>query len=121
MAGISFITHQGVRIIYEDYSQCKTDEVLALLEQAKKIIKSQPEKSVLALANVKGASFDNRVTDAFKQFGKESAPYVKCSAVYGIEGLKEIVFRGVLIFTGRKNIVVSKSLEEAKDFLVNFK
>lgn len=121
MAGVSFITHKGVRILYEDFSHSKTDDVLALIEQAKTIIRTQPEKSVLAIVNVQGSSFDNRVTSALKQFAKENTPYMKCAAVYGIEGLKEIIFRGVLAFTGRKNLVLSKSLEEAKDFLVDFK
>jgi len=31
--------------------------------------------------------------------------------------LKEIIFKSVLAFTGRKNLVLCKSLEEAKDVL----
>ena len=120
MPGVSFITHKGVKILYEDFSKSKTDEVLALIEQAKPIIRSQPEKSVLALLSVKDSSFDNTVTDALKQFAKGNEPYIKCAAIYGIEGLKEIIFRGVLAFTGRKNLIICKTLEDAKDFLVDY-
>jgi hypothetical protein len=35
MAGISFITHNGVKILYEDYSQSKPVEILALIENLK--------------------------------------------------------------------------------------
>lgn len=120
MSGVSFITHKGVRILYEDFSKCKTDEVLALIEQAKPMIRNQPEKSVLALLSVKDSSFDSTVTNALKQFAKGNEPYIKCAAIYGIEGLKEIIFRGVVAFSGRKNLVLCKSLEEAKDFLASY-
>jgi len=52
---------------------------------------------------------------------KANTPYIKCSAVYGVEGLKEVIFNGILSFTGRKNLVLFKTLEEAKDFLANQK
>ncbi len=32
MAGISFIVHKGVKILYEDASQSKADEILAFME-----------------------------------------------------------------------------------------
>ncbi|MGB5218092.1 MAG: hypothetical protein WBN66_07320 [Smithella sp.] len=67
MAGISFITHKGVKILYED------------------------------------------------------APYIKCAAVYGVDGLKEVVFKSVLAFTGRNNLVLCKTLEEGKDYLASMR
>jgi len=121
MPGISFIMHKGVSILYEDFSQSKPDEVLALIEKAKAVISSQPLNSVLALVNVKDGHFDTRVTSALKDFTKANAPYMKCAAVYGVEGLKEVIFKGVLAFSGRKNFVLCKTLEEAKDFLVSYK
>ena len=104
MAGISFITHNGVKILYEDYSQSKPVEILALIEKAKAIISKQPQNSILALVNVKGSNFNMGVmTTALKDFVKANTPYIKCSAVYGVEGLKEVIFNGILSFTGRKN------------------
>jgi hypothetical protein len=118
MAGVSFITHNGVRILYEDFSSLNnTEELLAFIEQAKTIIHQQPEKSVLALVNVKDSKFDNSVSSALKELAKSNEPYMKCAAVYGVEGLKEIIYRAILAFTGRKNLVLFKNLEEAKDFL----
>ena len=121
MAGISFITHNGVKILYEDYSQSKPVEILALIEKSKAIISGQPQNSILALVNVKGSNFNLKVTTALKDFVKANTPYIKCSAVYGVEGLKEVIFNGILSFTGRKNLVLFKTLEEAKDFLANQK
>ncbi len=118
MPDVSFITHKGVQILYENFENGKPDEILPWIEKAKAVIRSQPRKSVLGLVNVKGATFDLSVTSALKEFVKGNEPYMKCAAVYGVEGLKEVVFSSVLAFSGRKNLVLCKTLEEGKDFLV---
>ena len=121
MPEISFIMHKGVKILYEDYSHGKPDELLLAIEKAKEVIASQPLNSVLALVNVKDAHFDTRVTRALKEFAEANKPYIKVAAVYGVEGLKEVIFRGMLAFSGRKNFILCKTLEEAKDFLADQK
>lgn len=117
MPGISFITHKGVKILYEDVSQSKAEDILTFIQGAKAIITAQPKNSILALVNVKDASFDPTIISALKDFMKSNAPYIKCAAVYGVDGLKEVVFRGILTVTGRKNVILCKSLEEGKDYL----
>jgi hypothetical protein len=119
MPEVSFITHKGIKILYENFENGKPNEIITWIEKAKAIIRIQHEKSVLALVNVKGASFDMSVTAALKEFVKGNEPYMKCAAVYGVEGLKEVIFNGILAFSGRKNLVLCKTLEEGKDFLVS--
>lgn len=118
MPEVSFITHKGVRILYENFENAQRDEILPWMEKTKDIIRSQPEKSVLGLVNVKGASFDPSITSALKEFVKGNEPYMICAAVYGVEGLKKVIFSSVLAFSGRKNLVLCRTLEEGKDYLV---
>lgn len=121
MPAVSFITHKGVQILYENFENGKVDEILPWIEKAKAVIRSQPEKSVLAIVNVKGASFDMSVTSALKEFVKGNTPFMKCAVVYGVDGLKEIIFRSILTFSGRKNLTLAKTLDEAKEYLINYK
>ena len=121
MPSISFITHKGVRIVYQDLSYSKPDEILDHIKRARALVSIQPKHSALVLINVKGAGFNLSVSNSLREFAKTNAPYVKYSAVYGVEGLQEVIFKGVLTFTGRKNIVLVKSLEEGKDFLASQK
>ncbi len=121
MPEIKFITHKGVQILYENFENGTVQEILPWMEKAKAVIRSQPEKSVRGLVNVKGATFDMSVTAALKDFVKGNAPYMKCAVVYGVEGLKEIIFRSILVFSGRKNLAAVKNLEEGKDYLANYK
>ena len=118
MPEVSFIKHKGVQILYENFENGKPEDIIPSIEKAKTVIRSQPPKSVLALVNVKDAKFDMSVTSALKEFVKGNEPYIKCAAVYGVEGLKEVIFRSILTFTGRKNLVLCKTLEEGKDFLI---
>jgi hypothetical protein len=121
MPEVNFITHKGVQILYENFENGKVTEILPWIEKAKTIIRTQPEKSVLAVVNVKGANFDMSVTAALKDFVKGNEPYMKCAVVYGVEGLKEVIFRSVISFSGRKNLALARSLDEAKDFLLDYK
>jgi hypothetical protein len=121
MPGISFITHKGVKILYEDVSNSKIEDIIPFIGGAKAIISSQPKNSVLALVNVKDANFNITITNTLKDFMKANAPYIKCAAVYGVDGMKEIIFKGILNVTGRKNLILCKTLEEGKDYLANQK
>jgi hypothetical protein len=121
MPEVNFITHKGVQILYENFENGKVADIIPWIEKAKAIIRNQPEKSVLAIVNVKDASFDMTVTSALKDFVKGNASYMKCAVVYGVEGLKEVIFRSILTFSGRKNLTLARTLEEAKDFLINYK
>ncbi len=119
MPDVTFVAHKGVKILYEDFENGKPEEIIPTIEKAKAVIRSQPPKSVLGLVNVKDAKFDMSVTAALKEFVKGNEPYMKCAAVYGVEGLKEVIFRSILTFTGRKNLVLCKTIEEGKDFLAS--
>jgi hypothetical protein len=121
MAGVSFITYKGVKILYQDFSSLHSDEEgFALMKIGREIIDQQPEKSVLALFNIKNTNFTPTRTQALKEYTKANTPYIKMAAVCGVDGLKEIIYRSIIAFTGRKNLVIRKTLEEAKDFLVDY-
>ncbi|HQL98856.1 MAG TPA: hypothetical protein PLS33_11975 [Smithella sp.] len=91
------------------------------MERARALVVLQPKNSALVLINVKGASFNLSVSNAARDFAKANTPYVKYTAIYGVEGLQEVIFRGIITFTGRKNIVLVKTLEEGKEFLASLK
>ncbi|MCE5210796.1 MAG: hypothetical protein LLG40_04505 [Deltaproteobacteria bacterium] len=119
MPDVIFITHKGVKILYENFENGKPGEIIPAIAKAQAVIHTQPPKSILALVNVRGAGFDMSVTAALKDFVKGNEPYIKCAAVYGVEGLKEVIFKSILTFTGRKNLILCKTLEEGKDFLIS--
>lgn len=117
MDRVNFITHQGKKILLIDFSNCKAEEVLATIEQAKAVIKRQPLNSLLTLTDSTGALFNDQVTAELKEYTAHNRPYVRAGAVVGITGLRKIIYDAVLLFSKRK-LATFDSLEEAKNWLV---
>jgi hypothetical protein len=52
-----------------------------------------------------------------KEFTKHNEPYMKITALIGVEGIKKVIYDAVLLFTKRKNLILKNSKEEALDWL----
>ncbi len=115
---VRFIRHQEKEILFLDFSNSATDDVLKTIEVAKQLIGTKPEKSLLTLTDVTNARFNEEVGDGMKRFTAYNKPYVKAAAVVGITGLKKIIFGAVMAFSQRK-IEAFDDLEAAKRWLVN--
>ncbi len=117
MVHVQFVEHKGKKILHLNFVGCKPKEVLDIILEAKSVIASQPEKSILTLTDVTDTSFNTDVSDAMKEFAAHNKPFVIAGAVVGITGLKQIIFNAVLKFSGR-HLAAFTSVEEAKDWLV---
>ncbi len=116
MSRVRFIEHKGRKILHLDFTHCKPDEVLPVIDDAKSAIKTQPPKSVCTLTDVTEMGFNSKVSDAMKEFVAHNKPYVSAAAVVGVTGLKQIIFNAVMKFSGRQ-LHAFNSLDEAKDWL----
>lgn len=114
---IKFLKHNGKEILLLNFAECKADEVLYTIEEAKKIIRTRPENSLLTLSDVTNARFNEDVSARMKEFTTHNKPYIKASAVVGITGVKKIIFEAVMLFSKRK-LHSFETLEQAKDWLV---
>lgn len=117
MERIRFFDHEGVQILFLDFSSCKADEAIQTIESAKNIIRSQPENSLLVLTDVTDGRFNSEVSDAMKEFAKNNRPFVKASAIVGITGLKKIIFDSVIRFS-RRRIHTFADHDSAKEWLL---
>ena len=116
MERVQFIQHKGKKILHLNFADCKADEVLVVIDQAKAAIRTQAQQSVLTLTDVTNTAFNSKVSDAMKEFVMHNKPYVAASAVVGVTGLKQIIYNAVMKFSGRK-LTAFDSLAEAKDWL----
>jgi hypothetical protein len=114
---VKFIKHQEKEILLLDFSNSTADEVLKIIEQAKRVISSRPQQSLLTLTDVTNARFNADVSEQMKAFTVHNKPYVRAGAVVGITGLKRIIFSAVVAFSQRK-LESFDDREEAKQWLV---
>jgi hypothetical protein len=118
MERVQFTTYKGKKILVEDFTNLKAgDEMLAIIKTAQAVIAQQPPKTVLAMFDATGASFNNEVLNAMKKFTKANTPYVKAATVVGINGLLQIALTAVSKFSGR-DFISFKTRVEAMDWLV---
>lgn len=109
MKRVYFIEYKGKKFLYIDMSKCSDEEMLAVIANAREIIRNQPEKSVFTLTDVTDAWFCPEVNDAMKEFLANNKPYVIAAAVVGING-------STMRLLGRE-LVLFDTLEQAKEWL----
>ena len=118
MAGAQWINHKGVKIFLIDFSKSSITEINATIAQAKPLIAKEPPLSILCLVDTTGSKFDIQISKALQEFSQHNKPYMKMTALVGVEGLQKVIYFAVLTFTKRTNIVLKNSRPEALDWLV---
>ena len=116
--GISYITHKGKKILYIDYSKCKTvAETLAILEEVKKEYLNTTGL-LLTLNNFEGAYGSTEYMKKASEYGKSifNKRTAKNAAI-GVTGVKKILLNAYNLVVKDK-ILTFNTKEEALDFLV---
>jgi len=120
MREAQFITKMEMQICYVNFSEMKTkEEIFDLIESSKKVIRSQSPKSVFALTNMTNMYFNTEVYNAVTQYAKGNEPYVRASAVVGLNGLMQIFYNSFLKFSNR-DVKAFRTEDEAVLYLKGF-
>ena len=112
---VSWIEENGKKILYVDYSVCKSsDEMLACLHEYTDILRGLPNR-VNCLENYEGSFTSKEFIDEGKVLGKEiHAKKLDKNALIGIFGIKNVLLKTYITFSGQKNV---KSFQTKKDAL----
>jgi hypothetical protein len=111
--------YSGKMLIEVNLSSCTEDEAIATIKEATTLIKSQARNSVLLFTDVSNTGYNKKVVDAIKDFAVSNTPYVKASAVVGIDEPKKPILATIRFLTLHE-IKSFETIQEAKDWLVNF-
>ena len=114
-----WIEHDGKKIVFVDFSRTDLEGVKQAIAEAKPIIAGEPRHSVLCLVETFGSKFSPDVAEAVKDFTLHNKPYIKMTAIVGVEGLQKVILNSVIVFTRRKNLVTRASRADALTFLVS--
>jgi hypothetical protein len=118
MAAVEFIQHQGQRILLLDFSGVRdTQLVLQLIEQARALVASQPQrKDLLTVTDVKGMIYNDEINKALSALGKHNAPWVRAGAICNPSSLGKVIARANNMATGR-TFRIFDSRDEALDWV----
>lgn len=95
----------------------KPQELLDVVKRLEQEIEKHPPRSILSICSVEGGVATPEITQRLEEFTKHNDPYMKMTAIIGVHGIQRVIFQGVLFFTGRKNLVLKNSKQEALDWL----
>jgi hypothetical protein len=114
---IRFIEYQGKQILLVDVSYCSPAELEKAARLVPSYVVSEPQDSVLLLADFTGAEFDRISIERLKEAAVFDRPHLKRSAWVGIDKLPNIFFEQIKNFS-RRDLPTFKTREEAMDWLV---
>jgi hypothetical protein len=116
MPRVAMEDYNGKYLINVDLTSCIPEESIRYLREAIVLIKGQPRNSVLLLTNVSNTVYDMGIVPVVKDYVISNTPYIKASAVVGIDGVKKAIF-STLRFLTLHEINQFDSVQEAKDWL----
>lgn len=116
MASVNVITHNGARIVYNDMSNGSPEEVISCCSKSVEIMKDFEPCTAHVLANCTGMRFNSDVIQIVKNTTKTNKPYVRTTAVVGLEGFTKILVKVVISFSGR-DMKICDTVEQAKEWL----
>jgi hypothetical protein len=114
---IRFIEHKGNDILLLDFSWVTASQMIPLLDQVKDTIGQEDPKSVLVLANFKGAEIDHVVAMKIKEVLALDRPFVKKAAWIGSEHIPHALMENFHFFSQRETVIF-KTAEEAMEWLI---
>ena len=120
MGRVNNMIHNYKQIIFIDFSNLTSynmPEILKVIEEAKKMIRSNPPNSVLTLTDFDGMFFNKEILDLMIKYVAENKPYVKASAIIGAGGLRKIAVNSAEKFSMR-DLHIFDSKQEALDWLI---
>jgi hypothetical protein len=118
MDRVRFITHKGKKVLLVDYSNVTEEsQLVEMIEQREFLVDSEPKNSVLMIINVTGAKFSKEVLTRAKEANVYDLPYVRRSALVGVEYRQKAAVDAVAMFAKRQweNFA---TLAEALDWIV---
>lgn len=120
MDRVRFIEHRGQRVLLIDYSGLADElEFLALIEQRKDIVETQPSQSLLTLTDVTGAHCTRTVLTAMKEAAVLDRPHLKRAAVVGNDTVTPLGSTDAMSTFTARHWAEFKTRAEALDWLVS--
>ena len=119
MARAHVMLHKNARIVHIDLSNASFHDIQQAVSDAKPHIQGQPAKSVLCWVKTEGTKISTEISSLLKEFTLQNKPFIKMTAITGVEGVQKVVISAIIMFTKRDNLVVKNNREEALDFLAS--
>ena len=119
MERVEEFTQDGKRFVYIDLSGLKSDDdFVDAINKSKPVIESAPEMSLYTITNIADVRVDTNSKNIIAKYLEHNKPYVKCGAVIGTDGIKNMLLKTIMKLSGRSNIYFCFTKEQAVKWLL---
>jgi hypothetical protein len=91
MKALEIIHYNGKSIVMVDLTNSTTEQLVATLKDAQQKISKLPAKSALLMTDAAKESYNAETGAAIKEFAAKNTPFIKASAVVGVDGMKSVL------------------------------
>jgi len=120
MDRIEEFTRSGKNFVYIDFSNLLTNEEISqLIARAKPVISKYPPHSVYTITNFDNLHFNKESKNLINPYAEANKPYVIAGAIIGMDGLKKVMANTIFSVSGRKDLAILSTKEEAIQHLLN--
>jgi hypothetical protein len=112
---VKWIVHNNKRILYADYRELNTDEMIKQLQYEANMM-MQNNGKVLYLGNFENTVIEKAFMEKANELGKITEPLNEKSALVGVVGMKAVLLNTYNFFTGGK-LKAFATEEAAKEYL----
>jgi hypothetical protein len=116
MSRVDIVEYAGKEIVKADLSSLGEGEAVKIMQEAVDVVITLPKNSVLFLIDVQDVSYSRETVVGIKHFSMTTSPYIKATAVIGMDGLKQAILNTVRFLTLHE-IKTFDSEQDAKDWL----
>ena len=119
MERVQEFTQGGKNFVSIDFSGLSADkDFYKVIEMAVPLIAKHPELSVYTITNIADLRFDSRTKEIAAKFMMHNKPFVKYGVITGLDGIKKMMARTVMMLSGRTNMHFTFSKEHAIEWLL---
>ena len=117
MPAYEWIKLKNKKILHMEIALNNAEDLKKRIAAIEPIVEKEPPKSILCICNLTGGMVNPDMIQILTNFMKHNEPYMKLTALTGIEGPQHVLFKAVTMLTDRDNFVIKESKEEALNWL----
>ena len=119
MDRIEEFNRNGKNFIFINLSGLKTGEEFSnQFNLIKPVISKYNEFSLNSITNIADIRIDAEIKDLMLDFIKHNKPYIKCSVVIGMDGIKKMMLNSMTKSCGRDNAFYVFTKEKAIEWIL---
>ena len=110
---------EGKNFMYVDFSGCMIKEdFLRIIDMVDPLMAKYPDQSLYTITNIENIRIDLESREEIVKYLERNKSHVKYGAVFGIDGIKKVMLKGMFEVSDRNNMHFAFTKDQAITWLL---